>query len=279
MQESTFNELADLALRHSGQVFQPSRSYLMEARLSAISRRESFATLDDLVHCLKARPNQRFEHEIAAALTGKLTRFFRHREQLDQIVSHALPERLKLSKTGRLRVWCAGVATGQEAWSMMMRLTEDVGSALSRAEIEIIGTDISTGCLETAKGGTYGHYDVQKGLSIHRLMANFQRRDTGEWEIRDSLRENVSFRRHNLIESARDLGQFDLILCRNVLSGMAKPIQTKVVENMTEQLLPGGFLFATPDENLIAVAEDLKLSRDVRGAYERRPKSNKSEVA
>ncbi len=52
MLDTTFNELADLALRHSGQDFKVSRSYLMEARLSAISRRESFATLDDLSHCL-----------------------------------------------------------------------------------------------------------------------------------------------------------------------------------------------------------------------------------
>ena len=76
MRESTFNELADLALRNSGQHFAPAKSYLMDARLSNISRRESFATLDDLVQCLKARPNQRFEQEVAAALTNKKTSFF-----------------------------------------------------------------------------------------------------------------------------------------------------------------------------------------------------------
>ena len=83
MQETTFNELADLALRQSGQTIPASKAYLMEARLSTIARRENFATLDDLVHCLKARPNPRFEQEVAAALTGKATRFFGDRDLLD----------------------------------------------------------------------------------------------------------------------------------------------------------------------------------------------------
>ena len=94
MQEDTFNELADLTLRLSGQKMTASKAYLMEARLSAISRRENFATLDDLVHCLKARPNPRFEQEVAAALTSKKTGFFRERDLLEKIVSQALPKRL-----------------------------------------------------------------------------------------------------------------------------------------------------------------------------------------
>ncbi len=279
MQESTFNELADLALKHSGQAFQPSKSYLMEARLSAISRRESFATLDDLVHCLKARPNQRFEHEIAAALTGKLTRFFDDREQLEQIAAHALPQRLKLSKTGRLRIWCAGVATGQEAWSLAIRLLEDVGSPLSKAEIEIVGTDLSTPCLETAKSATYGHFEVQKGLSIHRLMTNFRRHDTGDWEVQGALRDSVFFRRHNLLESARELGQFDVIICRNVLKGMAKSARKLALDNLSAQLLPDAYLFVAPDEDLYGLTDTIKPSREMRGAYERDTSPARTEAA
>jgi len=269
MQDTTFNEIADLALRHTGQAFKASKGYLMEARLRAISRRESFATLDDLAHCLKARPNPRFEKEIAAALTGKLTRFFGDRDQMELIVSHALPERLKTSTTGRLRVWCAGVSTGQEAYSLAMRLAELDDSPLSGAEIEIVGTDISDTCLETATRATYGHYDVQKGLSIHRLMRHFNRLDTGEWDLKDEIRERVSFRRHNLIEDAGSLGHFDVIICHNVLSGMLAPMQAAAAANMSAQLLPGGLLFTAKTENLIGLVDGLNPSRDVRGAFAR----------
>lgn len=279
MQESTYNELADLALRLTGQQIAPSKSYLMDARLSSISRRESFATLDDLVHCLKARPNPRFEQEVAAALTSKKTRFFGHRDQLEQIVTHALPHRLKLSKNGRLRVWCAGVSTGQEAWSLAMRLREDVGSPLASADIEIIGSDVSTECIETAKHGQYGHYDVQKGLSIHRLMTNFNRLETGEWAISDTLQESVFFRRHNLLHPAQDLGLFDVVLCTQVLKDMANSAQREVLTHLSRQLLPGAFLFAGPDEQIEGLTETLKPSRDMRGAFERSAASNATAAA
>lgn len=269
MQESTYNELADLALRTTGQHIPASKSYLMEARLSNISRRESFATLDDLVHCLKARPNQRFEQEIAAALTSKRTHFFREREQLAQIVGHALTHRLKQSKTGRLRVWCAGIATGQEVWSLAMRLREEVGSPLASADIDIVGTDISTDCVETAAQGTYGHFEVQKGLSIHRLMTNFTRENSGDWTVNKDLHEGVTFRRHNLLHPAQDLGTFDLIVCAHVISDLAKPAQQEVLTHLSRQLLPGGFLFAAPSEQIEGINPVIKPSREMRGAFER----------
>lgn len=279
MQESTFSELSDLALRHSGQHIAASKSYLLEARLSSICRRENHATLDDLVQCLKARPNPRFESEVAAALTSKKTSFFAERDLIERIVTVALPQRLTHSKTGRLRVWCAGVSTGQDVWSLALRLSEEMGSALARAEIEIVGTDLSTESIETAKSGTYGHFDVQKGLSIHRLMTNFDRCDNGDWTVGEPLRERVHFRRHNLLESARDLGAFDIIMCCNVLDGLAPAAQSQALETMSAQLLPEAFLFVAPGESVEGLTKMLKPSRALRGAFERDTKVSKPSAA
>ncbi len=279
MQDTTFNEIADLALRYTGQAFKASKAYLMEARLSTISRREGFATLDDLAHCLRARPNPRFEKEIAAALTGKLTGFFGDRDLLERIVTHALPERLKQSKTGRLRVWCAGVSTGEEAYSLALRLSELTDTALASAEIEIIATDISDDCLATAKAGTYGHFEVQKGLSIHRLMKNFMRLESGQWEISQALRAPVTFKPHNLIEEAGGLGHFDIILCRNVLSDMTPNMRTKAAGHIAAQLLPGGLMFSSSTETLTGLVEGLNPSRDVRAAYARNGNDGAVEAA
>lgn len=279
MQESTFNELSDLALRLSGQHIAASKAYLLEARLSTISRRENLATLDDLVHCLKARPNPRFEQEVAAALSSKKTCFFAERDLIEKTVTQALPQRLSHSKTGRLRVWCAGVSTGQEAWSLAIRLSEEMGSTLARAEIEIVGTDLSTNCIETAKTGTYGHFDVQKGLSIHRLMTNFSRKDNGDWSIGDAFHQNVNFRRHNLLDPARDLGAFDIIICANVLGGLAPAAQRRAIENLSAQLLPEAYLFAAPGENIEGISSLIKPSRALRGAFERDTTDKKTAAA
>ena len=115
MKDEVFNELADLALKGSGQSIPKSKAYLIEARLAPIARREGFGTMEDLVHCVKSRANPAFISEIAATLVSKDTRFFRERETLQRVVTDVLPERLKATNTGRLKIWLAGGSTGQEA--------------------------------------------------------------------------------------------------------------------------------------------------------------------
>jgi chemotaxis protein methyltransferase CheR len=267
MQDTTFQQIAALALRETGQDLSPAKTYLIEARLAAISRRESFASLDDLAHCLKSRPNPRFEAEIAAALTPKKTVFFDDRDQIDRIVSHALPELLKASNTGRLRIWCAGVSTGQEAYSLAMRLSELDESPLRQADIELVATDVSGQAIGAAQLGLFGHFDVQKGLSIHRLLAHFERQTSGDWQISKTLREQIQFRRHNLFDPAGPLGRFDLILCRNVLPAMSQDKQIEAVARLNDHLYPNGLLFLGKDESLTGLSEDLEPSRGVRGAW------------
>ncbi|KCZ51289.1 hypothetical protein HY2_11550 [Hyphomonas pacifica] len=267
MQEEVFNELADLALKSSGQAIPKSKSYLIEARLAPIARREGFGSMADLVHCLKSRANPIFAAEIAAALVSKDTWFFRDRDCLQRIVEDVLPKRLKASNTGRLKVWCAGGSTGQEAYSLAILLADEMPPALRGAKIDILSTDICKVVTEKARIGRFGHYEVQRGLSIRRLIKHFTRLETGQWEISEDLRSRVSFRQHNLLESAGGLGKFDVILCRNVLPSMAKPARKRVVESLAEQMMPGAMLLLGSGENLIGITDKLEPARDFRGGW------------
>lgn len=267
MLEETFNDLADLALRRSGQVIAPSKTYLMEARLAPIARREGFGSLDDLAHCLRARPNPVFEVEVAAALTSKTTRFMSDGDTLASIVSDVLPKRLKETSNGRMRIWCAGGATGQEAYSMAMLLADDAPASLTGARIDIVSTDLCKNAVERARDGAYGHFEVQRGLSIHRLLRHFEREETGQWRISNALRSAVSFREQNLIEDTSGLGRFDVILCRNVLPGMAKSLRKAVTERFAHQLNPGGIVVLGQGEALGPDCDQLEQSPNAQGAY------------
>ena len=108
---------------------------------------------------------------------------------------------------------------------------------------------------------------MQRGLSIRRLIKHFTRLETGQWEISEDLRSRVSFRQHNLLESAGGLGKFDVILCRNVLSSMAKPARKRVVESLAEQMMPGAMLLLGNGENLIGITDKLEPARDFRGGW------------
>ncbi|MEL6828927.1 MAG: protein-glutamate O-methyltransferase CheR [Pseudomonadota bacterium] len=279
MQESTFERISDIALRETGQQLSPSKAYLIEARLAAICRRENLTNLDELAHCLTARPNPRFEAEIAAALTPKLTSFFGDKEQIERLYTHALPERLKASKTGRLRVLCCGVGTGQEAYSLAIRLSEMRDTPLGKAEIEIVGVDISQSSLATADSGLYNHFEIQKGLSVQRMMAHFTRLDSGDWQASQSLRDAVRFRPHNLLEAADGLGYFDVIFCRNILPSMGRTTQLQIIDRLKAQLLPEGLMFVGENETLIGLCDDMEPSRSVRGAYVRGGTDQSAEIA
>ena len=270
MQDDVFSELADLALKGSGQSIPKSKAYLIEARLAPIARREGFGSMEDLVHCLKSRANPAFIAEVASALVSRDTSFFRDREALKRVLEEVLPARLKAGNTGRLKVWFAGGSTGQEAYSLAIQLEDELPPALRGAKIEILSTDIckvATETTEQARLGRYGHYDVQKGLSIHRLTKHFNRLETGQWEASETLRGRVSFRQHNLLESAAGLGKFDVIFCRNVLSGMARSARIRVVESLSNQLVPGGLILLGQGEGLIGLTDKLEPARDFRGAW------------
>ncbi|MEO0983794.1 MAG: protein-glutamate O-methyltransferase CheR [Pseudomonadota bacterium] len=275
MIESTFQEFADLARRVSGQTFAPGKAYLIVARLQPIARREGFATLEDLAACLKARPNPVFENEIAAALVSKRTEFFRDRATLARIVSDVLPVAAETPARSKLRVWVAGGGPGQEAFSLVMLLNEARPVALEDIPIDILSTDLSKAATERARSGAFGHFEVQKGLSIHRLLANFTRQDDGQWRVNDELRRQISFRQHNLLEDMEGLGEFDVVLCRNVLGDMVESARAHVLKALSARLAPGGHVFFGDEETGVAGlgAGPLEASEIFQGGFKARRSS------
>jgi chemotaxis protein methyltransferase CheR len=266
MQEAVFNALADLAHTTSGQIIPASKAYLIEARLAGIARREGFGSLEDLVHCLESRQNPVFRAEIAAALLSRDTWFFREPGSLETVIRSRLPERLAASPSGRVRIWCAGGSTGQEAYSLSM-LLDETPAGLTGAKVEILSTDLCKVATEKARQGIFGHYEVQRGLSIHRLLKHFTRLESGDWQASEALRSRISFRVHNLLEPAGGLGKFDIILCRNVLTEMSRSARARVAESLANQLAPGGLILTAQGESLQGLTERLEPAGDIRSGW------------
>ena len=279
MQQETYNDLSKLVRKRSGQDIPPSKAYLMEARLAELARREGFANLDDLVRALRARPNVVFEAEVAAELASKDTQFFRERDLFDRIVDNFLPKALERSDTGNIRIWCAGGGTGQEAYSLAMLLAEAELSGATGRQIDIISTDLCNRSIEAARLGAFGHFDVQRGLSIHRLLRHFTRLESGQWQISTAMRSRVGFRRHNLLEDATGLGKFDVIVCMNTLSGMTFDARRTALANMSNQLTTEGILVAASSESLSGLVTGMQASRDFRGALGRQAGANTITIA
>ena len=267
MNDTGYNEIADLALRKTGQVFGAHQRYLVEARLASILRRENFSTLGELSQCLSARPNAVLDLEVAAALTGKDTSFFRDRKTLGHVISY-LAKRASDSTNGsqKLRVLCAGGGTGQEAYSLAIEALESAPELIENDRLEILSIDICKASTLRARSGLYGHYEIQTGLSARRMLKYFSRVDNS-WQASDALRKMVNFSVCNLIDGPSELGVFDIVLCRNVMPAMARPIAIDVAGYQTSILQPWGQLILGADEVLPGKIEGLYASRDVRNAY------------
>lgn len=264
-----FDELADLALRKSGQAVKRSHAYLIEARLGNILRRENFSTLHELSECLKARPNIAFENEVVAAMANKQSSFFHERETLEHIVEVMLPrlvrEQEEAGEHQALRVMCAGGGTGQEAYSLAILLDEADEQTWLGRPIELVSVDMCRASTMQAEEGLYGHFEIQMGLSVHRMLKYFSRKDES-WVIADKLRKKVNFKVENLIDPFDEFETFDIILCRNVFPFMAVPIATSLAQRLCGLLAYNGVLFAGVDEDLNSVPGFYN-APDVRGGY------------
>jgi len=198
------------------------------------------------------------EHPDEALLLMKellisVTNFFRDPESfaaLQQRVSPVLFD--KRGGTDQIRVWCAGCATGEEAYSIGMILSERASTMLDAPAIQVFASDPDEQAIATAREGLYSEADVAD-VSPARLARFFQR-EAGGYRVRRDLRETILFAHHNVIRDP-PFSHLDLIACRNVLIYLNRSIQERLLETFHFALRPGGFLFLGTSEAVDGAAD------------------------
>ncbi len=202
---------------------------------------------------------------LVSELTVKETYFFRDPGQFAFVARELCPGwRARGGEPARL--WSAGCATGEEAYSLAMLCAREQTAA------RVVGTDISAGALATARGARFRPWSVRLPDSAPALP--FLRADGGGFAVDERVREQVRFRRLNLAsadEQANGLAGLDLVLCRNVLIYLERAIVPSIVARLYESLAEGGWLLtAASDPPLGAMAPFDVLATD-EGVFYRRP--------
>jgi len=235
-----FEFVVQLLHQRAGIVLTADKLYLMENRLAPVARKEGLPSIDDLITVVRSRRDERLIAHLIDAMTTHETSFFRDRAAFAHIREVILPGLGQARRGGRIRIWSAGCSTGQEAYSIAMLLDQDRGLT-GGAPVEIVASDLSESCLDRARQGLFTQFEVQRGLPIQMLMHYFTQQGD-HWRISERLRQMVSFRKMNLMDPVYRLGEFDIILCRNVLVGFDGPTQAAVLERLAGAVTPGGFL-------------------------------------
>jgi two-component system, chemotaxis family, CheB/CheR fusion protein len=178
-----------------------------------------------------------------------VTRFFRDPEAFRALESSVLPEIVKnKDPKDTLRVWVAGCATGEEAYSLAIAITEFQDGQQERHELRIFASDIcETPALERSRAGVYPE-NIEQDVSPERLRRFFVK-EAGGYRINKELREMILFAKHD-ITADPPFARIDLISCRNVLIYLSNPLQRRIIPAFHYALNPGGFLLLGNSETV-----------------------------
>jgi chemotaxis protein methyltransferase CheR len=181
-------------------------------------------------------------HRLIDEVTIQETAFVRDRAQFDEIGWHGLLEADVAAGSRTIRVWSAGCASGEEAYTLALLAAE--AFAPGPPPVDVLGTDVSGAALAAATAGRYGERAV-RGLEPALRERYLDRQADGGYLVGHRLRALVRFRRHNLVrDPVPPLGEshFDLIVCRNVLIYFDAPTIAQVIESLERSLRRGGTL-------------------------------------
>jgi two-component system CheB/CheR fusion protein len=175
-----------------------------------------------------------------------VTRFFREPESFDLLAREVLPQ-LEIKSDTPIRVWVAGCATGEEAYSLAIVLHEVLGDCLEDGRIQIFGTDVSETAVEYARHGFYPA-TVAADVSPERLRRFFVKSDGG-YRVTKALRDMCVFARQDLTRDP-PFSRLDIICCRNVLIYMDTRLQKKLLSMFHYALKSSGVLLLGHAESI-----------------------------
>ncbi|MBZ9815210.1 MULTISPECIES: CheR family methyltransferase [unclassified Mesorhizobium] len=238
-------EICDVLRRATGHDFTDYKSSTIDRR---IRRRMQMQGIDTLSAYVDLMRNDRREPErLFRDLLIGVTQFFRDTDLFAALAAKVLgPIMEKKTEDDEVRVWVAGCATGEEAYSLAILFQEARARMESPPEVKIFGSDIDEAALHFARIGRYPH-SIAADVNEERLERFFEKED-GHYTIRPLLREMCLFAQHNLLRDP-PFSRIDLLSCRNVLIYMNPGLQERLMPVFHYALRPGGFLFLGPAEN------------------------------
>jgi len=193
---------------------------------------------------------EEFTHLFNAILIN-VTSFFRDAETFDHLRTIVIPKVIEHSHGGDIRVWSAGCASGEEAYSVAMLFAETMGREPFRERVKIYATDVDEEELKAARAATYSDGDTD-GLPADLRERYFDHLGD-QWIFAKDLRRCVIFGRHDLLSDA-PISRVDLLLCRNTLMYFHREAQGRIVERFHYALRDGGFLVLGKAEMLVNFA-------------------------
>lgn len=263
--------LTELLEQKTGQILSESRMWRIETSLCPVLRAHGLKSLDALADAVRADASGALATQVVDALLNNETSFFRDSHIFgligDRLIPAAIRDAQAQGRAQKLRVWCAGCSTGQEAWSLAM-LFQNERPRWPDWSLEILATDISHSAIAKARSGMIAQMEAQRGLPVSDML-RWMTPEGDDWRISPVLREMIDFRIDNLVTPQAPTGVYDIILCRNVLLYFTAERKRDLFSTLARHSAPGGALLLGAGETTIGLTADFTASQELRGVYRR----------
>jgi len=244
-EEFALNRIFQLLRSVTGNDFMHYKHTTIRRRVHRRMVLHANEALDDYVAYLQESPTE--VRALAEDLLICVTSFFREPDYFEALATKVFPDLLKgKSPEETIRVWVPGCATGEEAYSMAICLTEFLERAGANVPFQIFASDISGTAVEKARAATYAMPAVAE-VSPGRLKRFFVKTNGG-FQIAKSIRESCIFAEQNIIKDP-PFHSLDLVSCCNVLIYFGPVLQRKALATFHYSLKPNGFLVLGPSES------------------------------
>lgn len=252
--DSEFESIRLLLFEKTGIALSNRKMALVSGRLAKRLRYYGLCNFKQYYQLLSEQAFQGQEMQtFVNLLTTNETHFFREAPHFEFLEKQLL----KSQSQRNIRIWSAAASSGEEAYSLAML----IANKFLKGHWEIVGTDINSEVLRIATKGIYP-ISVADKIPEH-LLKKYCLRGIGQNEncfmIDSYIKQHVNFQQANLVEKLPDIGQFDIILLRNVMIYFNNETKQKIVEQMLPKLKQGGYFIVGHSESLNFTRTGLEL--------------------
>lgn len=258
--EREFTFLAGLIKQQTGIVLGDNKREMLQARLAKRVRQLKLDSFEEYCDLLTGPDGEAELGRTLNAVTTNLTRFFREPHHFEHLSQVALPKLAKRRGDGRrLRLWSAGCASGEEAYTLGMVLHSTVHD-IERWDARILATDIDTDMIARGKAGRYdaSQAELVPG-DLHSRYLRHLADQPRHVEVSDAIKRLIAFKPLNLLGPWPMKGPFDVIFCRNVVIYFDRETQIRLFQRIADILADDGYLYIGHSESLYGLTNRFKL--------------------
>jgi chemotaxis protein methyltransferase CheR len=247
--DQEFQRIVAYVKRKSGIELKEKR-VLVQGRLDNYMQRNGYTSYSEFMDMVEKFPAGPEAEDLLNALTTNHTYFWREYEQFEFLKQEVFPELKKHTESTKdWRIWCAASSTGEEPYTLAMLCMDFLGLEHPNWDTTILATDLDTKVLEKAVRGIYAKSSVEQ-LPKQYVRRFFRPISPNEYQVKDELKKEVLFRQFNLMHQLPFRKQLHIVFLRNVMIYFDESTKEKLLQDIYEKMVPGGYLFIGSTESM-----------------------------